>query len=87
MATLRSKCNRPLRIELKEGKAIKLLARGIAEIDDEDISSPSLKRCIDRGDIIVLKTALPTKEEQGGKQAEEQEGKQAEEHAEHENVE
>lgn len=54
MVTIKNKLKQRISIDLEGGKTVGLLAGGTAQIADSALSSPFLKRYIDRGEIVVL---------------------------------
>lgn len=54
MKVIRNKLNQRLIINLAGGKNIDLLAKGTANISEEEISSPHLQALIARGDVSVI---------------------------------
>ncbi len=55
MPVIRNKLNQRLIIYLKEGKSIELLAKGTADVLEEDIDSQHLQSLLAKGDIIIQK--------------------------------
>jgi hypothetical protein len=61
MAIIKNKLRQRISIELEGGKSIGLLSQGKAKIPDAALTSPFLKRHLDKGNIVVLASSSEKK--------------------------
>ncbi|MFV1950668.1 MAG: hypothetical protein ACC630_01730 [Nitrospinota bacterium] len=62
MAIIKNKLCQRITIDLKSGKSVGLLSKGTANVSDNDLTSPYLKRYIERGEVVVLSSGTLKKE-------------------------
>ncbi len=53
MPVIRNKLNQRIVINLKSGKNIELLAKGLGDVSEDDLSSEHLQAILSKGDITV----------------------------------
>jgi hypothetical protein len=51
---VKNACNQPLYLNLARGRAVKIRARGTAEIEEADLQSPEMIVHRNRGNVVVL---------------------------------
>jgi len=67
MAIIKNKLRQRITIDLRSGKSVGLLSEGTADISDNDLTSPYLRRYIERGEVVVLSSGALKKEEKKAK--------------------
>lgn len=55
MVSIRNKLNQRLIVNLDGGRNIDILAKGITDISDKELSSPHLQALVTKGDIVVIR--------------------------------
>lgn len=53
MPVIRNKLNQRIVINLKSGKNIELLAKGLGDVSEDDVSSDHLQAILSNGDITI----------------------------------
>lgn len=54
MAVIKNKLRQRIAIDLGDGKAVGLLADGTAKVADSALSSPFMKRYLEKGAVVIL---------------------------------
>lgn len=73
MISIRNKLNQRLIVNLTGGRNIDILAKGVADVSDKELSSPHLQALVTKGDVVVIRHDADASKEMG-KQATKKQG-------------